>query len=256
MMMTDSLESREDRSPLANTGTKRRADKQDQSSKTKRGKAAQTASDLIQVVLADDHRIMREGLTRLLEDSRDLEVIGQAEDGRQAITMTLQLKPSVLVLDYSLPDMDGTAVTKKIHESRPDMPILMLTMHDNIHYVLKAMEAGAAGYLVKSDATEELVQAIHVVHEGRSYISPHLSEAVADHLRKPRGHRVGLAKLSTREFELLGCLVQGMTLQAAAKHLHVSESTVSTYRSRLLNKLDVNNNAQLIRFALDQGVKG
>ena len=250
MLMLDSLEPREERSPLGNTGTKQLADKRGQSSKAKRGKATRTSSDLIQVVLADDHRIMREGLTRLLE------VIGQSEDGRQAITMTLQLKPSVLVLDYSLPDMDGTAVTKKIHESRPDMPILMLTMHDNIHYVLKAMEAGAAGYLVKSDATEELVQAIHVVHEGRSYISPHLSEAVADHLRKPRGHRVGLAKLSTREFELLGCLVQGMTLQTAAKHLHVSESTVSTYRSRLLNKLDVKNNAQLIRFALDQGVDG
>ncbi len=215
-----------------------------------------TSPECVRVLLADDHPVVREGMARILDESEGIAIVGQAGCGKDAIRLVGELQPDVLLLDFSLPDLDGTAVTLKLNEQYPDVRVLILTMHENIHYVLKALEAGAAGYLVKSDAPEELIKAIGVVHRGASYITPRLAESVAEHLRKPRGSRVGLAKLSAREFELLRCLVRGLNLQQAAEHMIVSESTVSTYRHRLLTKLEVENNAQLIRFALDHGIDG
>lgn len=208
----------------------------------------------IRVLLADDHEIMRAGLARILEDVEDITVVGQATGGLEALSMTAELEPDVLMLDFSMPDLDGTEVTAKLEQSHPDVKIVVLTMHENIHYVLKAMEAGASGYIVKADAPSELEKAIRAVHGGRSYITERLQGAVASHLRTPRGNRVGLAKLSPREFQLLRLVVRGLNLQQAAEAMRITESTASTYRKRLLDKLGVENNAQLMRFALENGI--
>jgi len=210
----------------------------------------------IRVVLVDDHQMVRQGLAQVLEESQGIKVVGQAGGGLDAIAVVGELHPAVVVLDYGLPDLDGPGVTQRLRKEHPDVRIVILTVHDNIHYVLKSMDAGAQGFVVKSDATEELVKAIHQVAEGKSYISPRLSEKVAQHLRGPKGKHVGLDKLSQREFELLRLMGRGMSLQECAGQMRISESTASTYRARLMTKLELGNTAQIIRFAIENGITG
>lgn len=215
-----------------------------------------TAMAEIRVVLVDDHQMVRQGLAHLLEESQGIKVVGQSGDGADALAVVAAVSPQVVVLDYTLPDLDGPAVTLRLRKDFPAVGIVILTVHDNIHYVLKSLDAGALGFVVKSDATEELVKAIHLVAAGKSYISPRLSDKVAQHLQGPKGKHVGLDKLSQREFELLRFMGRGMSLQDCAVQMHISESTASTYRARLMTKLELGNTAQIIRFAIENGVTG
>ncbi|HZL99788.1 MAG TPA: response regulator transcription factor [Planctomycetota bacterium] len=210
--------------------------------------------DPIRVILVDDHEVVRQGLAQLLGDGAGICVVGQAGTGQAALEVAASTPADVLVLDYSLPDHTGAKVTTQLRRDGSPLRIVILTVHDNVHYVLRAMDAGADGFVVKSDSVEELLRAIRRVHSGGVYVSPRLAEKVEQHQRGPKGHHVGLDKLSQREFELLRLTVRGLSLQECAQQMQVTESTASTYRARMMSKLEMTNNAQLIRFALENGI--
>ncbi|MFH1726182.1 MAG: response regulator transcription factor [Elusimicrobiota bacterium] len=210
----------------------------------------------VRVLLADDHGIVREGLAQVLKESRGIKVVGQAENGEQALDLAATARPDVIVLDYSMPDMDAPAVIEQLVRRLPRTRILILTVHENIHYAVKVLESGAHGYVIKSAAVQELVDAIGAVHKGELYISPRVSQKVMQHIWRPRKRRAGLEALSQREFSLLRVLGAGMSLKDCAKYLNISTSTASTYRSRLMEKLNLKSTSEIIRFALENDVVG
>jgi DNA-binding NarL/FixJ family response regulator len=213
-------------------------------------------SGTIRVVLADDHAMVREALAQLLDESGNIKVVGQASDGHQALELAVSLRPDVIVLDYTMPHLDAPSAIETLLHRLPDLKILILTVHENIHYAVKVLESGAHGYVVKSAAVGELVEAIQAASEGEVYISPKVSQRVIQHLRRPRKERVGLEALSQREFELLRVLGAGMSLKECAKHLNISASSASTYRARLMEKLKLRTTAEVIRFALENDIVG
>ncbi|MDA1052258.1 MAG: response regulator transcription factor [Planctomycetota bacterium] len=206
--------------------------------------------------MADDHEMVREALARILEESGKISIVAQANDGAQALDAVRSSRPEVIVLDYSMPSQDAPTVIEQLLRLSPNIKILVLTVHENIHYAIRVLEAGAHGYLIKSAAVDELVEGIDTVHQGRIYVSPRVSQEVLRHLRQPKRERVGLESLSQREFDLLRMLGAGKTLQQCAKQMKVSTSTASTYRARIMEKLNFTSTAELIRFALEQDVVG
>jgi DNA-binding NarL/FixJ family response regulator len=207
----------------------------------------------IRVVLADDHEMVRSALARILEESGKISVVAQASNAAQTLEVSQASRPDVVVLDYSMPGQGAPAVIERLLRQSSDVKILVLTMHENIHYAIRVLEAGAHGYIIKSAAVDELVEGIEAVYRGRIYISPRVSQEVLLHLRRPKRDRVGLASLSQREFDLLRLLGAGNSLQECAQQMKISTSTASTYRARVLEKLRLNSTAELIRFALEQG---
>jgi DNA-binding NarL/FixJ family response regulator len=208
----------------------------------------------IRVVLADDHEMVRQALARILEESRKITIVAQASDGDQVLELSRSAQPEVVVLDYTLPDHDAPQVIEKLLQVVPDIKILVLTVHENIHYAVRVLETGAHGYLIKSAAVDELVEAIENVHEGRIYMSQKISSEVLQHLRRPKRERVGLESLSQREFAFLRLLGSGKSLQESAKNMKISTSTASTYRSRIMGKLNLASTADLIRYAIEHDV--
>jgi DNA-binding NarL/FixJ family response regulator len=205
---------------------------------------------MIKVLLADDHKIVREGLRRIIEESGEMEVVAEAEDGNQAIQKALETPVHVAVVDISMPGVDGLEVTARIKAHAPDLPVLVLTMHEEEQYVVKAVEIGAMGYVTKQSAPEQLVDAIKKLHSGGRYLTEKASEALA--LRVVRGDRCSsLAdSLSMRELQVLRKLALGQTNHEIADSYNISVKTVDTYRSRILKKLNLRNNAELSRFAI------
>jgi len=210
----------------------------------------------IRVILADDHAMVRQGLAQLLDDSARIDVIGQAGDGLEAVRLSKEMKPDVLVLDYTMPAMDGVTAVEEIRRISPSTKIVVLTVHENIHYALQVLKAGAHAFVIKAAAVQELVHGILAVHSGRVYVSPAISEKMITNLAVSRSDRSGLDSLSAREFELLRLLVGGTRLQDCAKLMRITQSTASTYRARLMEKLGLSSNAELIRFALEKGIEG
>lgn len=206
------------------------------------------------VVLADDHAMVRESLARVLEDSGEISVKGQASDGLQLLDVVRRELPECVVLDYSMPKLDAPHAIEKLIAEHSRLKVLVLTVHENVHYAVRALEAGAHGYMIKSAAVDELVEAIHAVSRGEVYISPKVSQEVWSLLRRPKRERQGLESLSQREFDALRILGSGASLQECASLMKVSTSTVSTYRSRILEKLKLSNTSELIRFALENNV--
>lgn len=215
--------------------------------------AAETTAP-IRVILVDDHQVVLQGLAQLLGDGTGIDVVGQAHTGGAALELAASTPADVMVLDYTLPDFNGAKVASQLRRDGSRLRIVVLTVHDNVHYVLRAMDAGADGFVVKSDSVDELLRAIRRVHAGGSYVSPRLAEKVEQHQRGTKGHHVGLDKLSQREFELLRLTARGLSLQECAQHMQVTESTASTYRARMMSKLEMTNTAQVIRFALENGI--
>ena len=214
------------------------------------------STSAIRVVLVDDHAMVRQGLAHVLQDGKDIQVVGQAGDGLAAIEQVKKQKPDVLVLDYAMPVMDGIAAIAEIRKCSPSTKILVLTVHENYHYAIKALEAGAHGFLIKAAAVQELVQAVHAIHDGKISISPVITEKMAASLREGKQKQFGLSSLSKRELQLLKLLANGVRLQDCAKSMHITDSTASTYRARMLQKLKLNSTAALIRFALENGIQG
>jgi DNA-binding NarL/FixJ family response regulator len=212
--------------------------------------------DAIRVVLADDHAMVREALAQILEESGCMRVVGQAADGLQTLEVVGRVQPDVLVLDYSMPRHNALSAIETLLRQQPNLKVLVLTVHENIHYAVKVLESGAHGYVIKSAAVQELVEAIQSVAEGELYISPKVSQKVIQHLRQPKRDRVGLEALSQREFDLLRVLGAGMSLKECARQLNISTSSASTYRTRLMEKLQLHTTAELIRFALENDIVG
>jgi two-component system invasion response regulator UvrY len=205
---------------------------------------------LIRVLLADDHAIFRAGLRRLVEEAGDMVVVAEAADGREAIERVHDVMPDVVVIDISMPGLDGLEVMSQLSFSHPKLPILVLTMHEEEQYVVRTISAGARGYLTKRSVPEQLVKAIRKVHAGGRYLTEEAAELLALRMASGARDRSLIDTLSNREIQVLRRLVLGQTTREIAEVYHISVKTVDTYRSRLLQKLNLRNNAELTRFAI------
>ena len=205
---------------------------------------------MIKVLLADDHSIVREGLRRIVEESDDMEVVAEAADGKEAIHQIRKSQPDVAVIDISMPEIDGLEVLRQLQPEYPELPILILTMHEEQQYAVRAIEAGARGYITKKSAPEQLVKAIRKVYAGSRYLSEEAAEALALRVAKGKSGQSPLDLLSTRELQVLRRLALGHTNREIAENYNISIKTVDTYRLRLLKKLSLRNNAELSRFAI------
>ena len=209
---------------------------------------------MIRVFIADDHSIVRSGIRRLLEDQVDIRIVGEAADGQEAIQKILETNPDVILLDISMPGMDGLDVTKQLKAIDPKVRILILTMHAEEQYAPRLMRAGAMGYVTKHAAPEELYKAIQAVHSGRRFISSTLAENMAWRYLLNKEDLTPAECLSDRELQVLRLLAKGNTNQEVADFLHLSVKTIDTYRSRVLEKLNLRNNAELTLFAVQNGL--
>jgi DNA-binding NarL/FixJ family response regulator len=230
--------------------------------------APTTAS--IRVLLADDHDILRQGLKILLSMQREMQVVGEARTGREAVTMTLNLNPDVVVMDISMPDMDGLEACQLIRNQQPATQVLMLTMHESEEYFLQALRMGAAGYLVKKVAPSDLSMAINSIAQGgaflypglakaliRSYVASPASAATASHDHETMNTSSlaqALRILTPRELEVLRLVAEGRTNQDIADQLTLSIKTVQTHRANVMEKLDLRDITHLVRFAIHHGL--
>jgi two-component system, NarL family, invasion response regulator UvrY len=208
-----------------------------------------TANETIKILIADDHAIVREGLKQILADTKDITVVGDAENGNDAIKLARLSDADVLLLDISMPDKSGIEVLKQIKKETPQIAVLMLSMHREDQYAIRSLKAGAAGYLNKQSAPAELVDAIRQVAAGRKYISPALAQELANQIGDDRNlppHET----LSDREYQTLIMIGSGKTVSDIALELSLSVKTISMYRTRLLQKMKLRHNAELTHYAI------
>jgi DNA-binding NarL/FixJ family response regulator len=205
----------------------------------------------IRVLIAEDHTIVLEGLRALLE-KEGFEVVGQATDGREAVELAQRLKPDVAVMDISMPALNGIDAAREIGRASPDTRTILLTIHEENQYVLEALRAGVSGYIVKTRAARDLVQAITEVTRGAVYLSPGLSrEAVKAYMENGE---LSANPLSPREREVLQLVAEGKTTKEVAVILGISAKTAESHRTRIMEKLDIHETASLVRYAIRQGV--
>ena len=203
----------------------------------------------IRVLIADDHAIVREGLKQIIGDSALITVAGEAENAQQAIQKVREGGFDVLLLDISMPDRNGIDVLKQVKKELPSLPVLMLTMHREDQYAIRAMKAGASGYLTKQSAPSELVNALQLVATGRKYITPSLAEEMANQIGDDPGKPLH-ETLSDREYQTLIMIASGKTVTEIAAELALSVKTISMYRARLLQKMRLRHNAELTHYAM------
>lgn len=205
---------------------------------------------MIRVMITDDHAIVRQGLKQILSETEDISVTGEAETGFQAIKIVRQQEFDVMLLDISLPDRNGIEVLKQIRKDRPSLAILMLSMHNENEFAIRAIRAGAAGYLNKQSAPAQLVTAIRQVAAGHKFITPALAEELANALTAGASDQPLHATLSDREYQTLCMIASGKGLSEISEEMCLSPKTVSVYRARLMEKLKLSNNSELIRYAI------
>lgn len=211
----------------------------------------------IRVVLADDHTIVRKGLRVLLEEEIDIEVVGEAEDGRECIKLVSDLRPDVVLMDISMPLMNGLECTKQIKKQYPAVKVLVLTMHTHDEYISEVLHAGASGYVVKKTAPVELIRAIRAVHSDDVYLSPSVSKKiVASYLQQASPERTDdpFKKLTDREREIMQLVAEGHSNKKIASDLSISIKTVESHRSKIMEKLNLHGTADLTRYAISRGI--
>lgn len=211
----------------------------------------------ITVVLADDHAVVRDGLKLLLETQADLQVVGEATDGRQAVRQVARLRPRVAILDIAMPELNGIEAARQIKEVCPETRIIILSMHSSSEHIFQALRAGAQGYLLKEVAGSEVIQAVRVVNAGGRYLSQKVADLVIDEYLRQGEAAVGdspLARLAPREREILQLVAEGKSTTEIAQILPLSPKSVETYRSRLMKKLGLKDLSALIKFALQHGL--
>lgn len=206
---------------------------------------------MIRVLVADDHTILREGLVSLLNASGDCQVVAQAEDGMGAVELALKTIPDVVVLDISMPKLNGIEVIRRLTRELDEARILVLTMHAEEEYVLHVVRAGASGFLLKDSATSELLAAVRALAGGRGYFGSHASKVLADQVQKPRTQiEDPYRDLTPREREVFHLIVEGLTTKEIARRLGTSTKTAENHRFRVLSKLDARNTAEIVRYAV------
>ncbi|MFT3734309.1 response regulator transcription factor [Viridibacterium curvum] len=210
-------------------------------------------SQKIRVLIADDHAIIRHGLKQILSDTEDLEVVAEADGGVKALQVLRNTQSDVVLMDVSMPDRNGIDTLKLIKKEFPRLPVLMLSMHPEEQYAVRALRAGAAGYLSKQGAPEQLVTAIRQVAAGKKYVSAAVAEELANAIGEDV-ERPPHEKLSDREYQTLCMISSGKTLTQIAEQLNLSVKTVSVYRARLLEKMKLRNNAELTHYGLKHGL--
>src|SRR5258708_4000718 len=212
----------------------------------------------ISVLLVDDHTVVRQGLRALLEAEPDMEVVGEAEGGRQAVQLATKLKPNVVVMDIAMPQLNGLEATRQILKEAPVCRVLVLSSYSDDEYVHQLTEAGAAGYLVKQAAATDLVKAIREAKKGNAFFSPAISKQLMEHYRQTLIHGVAVRKrtdmLTSREAEVLQLVAEGYANKQIASELGINIKTVEKHRQQLMNKLDIHEIAGLTRYAVAKGI--
>jgi len=205
---------------------------------------------MIRIVIADDHTIVREGLKQLLSSSADFNVVGEACNGQEVIARARELEFDVLLLDMSMPGRSGIELIHQVKKEKPRLQILVLSMHEEQQYAVRAIRAGASGYLTKESASAQLVSALRKVASGGAFITPAVAEQLALDAM-PHAHASLHSTLSNREFQVMGMLVAGKSITDIAANLNLSVKTVSTHKTRLMQKMNLASQADLIRYAID-----
>jgi len=211
----------------------------------------------IKLVLAEDHTIVRQGLRSLLDHTEEFEIVGEAENGRQAVSLVEKLRPDVVLMDVSMPVLNGIEATRRIKKNFPEVKVLVLTMHDNEEYIFQILHAGASGYLLKKSAHRDLFDGIRAVSSGGSFLSPSISKKlVEDYVRRTRSEAdLGeIQKLTPREREVLQLIAEGQSNREIAEDLYLSVKTVETHKAHLMDKLDLHNTADLTKYAIRRGI--
>lgn len=211
----------------------------------------------IRVFLADDHKVFREGIRLLLEKRLDMEVIGEADDGRETVTKVSQLMPDVVLMDITMPGLNGLEATRQIKQKCPSIKVLMLTMHETDQYLSGMLEVGACGYLVKTVTSQELASAIRAVHQGDVYLYPSIARMlVEDFLRRGKSgeERANYDGLTPREREILRYIAEDKQNREIAQLLYISVSTVQAHRANLMEKLGAHDRTQLVKYAIRKGI--
>ena len=209
----------------------------------------------LRVVLADDHGILREGIRRALEDEPGIEVVGEAKDGREAVRTVLEQSPDLVIMDISMPGLNGIDASQQILKDNPDVKILILSMYSDQFYVERALKAGVSGYVLKNSVISEVVSAIRVLSKGKVYLSPDIAGILVDDYvaRVPEKKEPGTPSLTPREREVIQLLVEGLSSKEIAASLNLSERTVDSHRKNIMRKLDLHSLPQLTKFALREG---
>jgi DNA-binding NarL/FixJ family response regulator len=208
---------------------------------------------MIKILIADDHGVVAEGLKHLIEAQADMRVVAIAADGREAVRVAREAQPDVVLMDLSMPELNGADAARAILERDPKCRVIVLSMYSDREYVRRALRAGAAGYVVKRSAAKEVVEAIRAVFGGGRYLSPRVADVVIDDYADDKAADP-LSRLSAREREVLQLLAEGRTGAEIAQRLSLSQKTVETYRARLVEKLGIRDVAGLVRFAIQRGL--
>ena len=209
----------------------------------------------IRIILADDHAIVRHGLSRSFQQEEDLEVIAQAKDGRSTVQLARELSPDVVVMDISMPDLNGIEATRQITRESPQVKVIALSMHSSRKYVTEMFKAGASGYLLKNCDFEELADAVRIVAGGKTYISPSISDVVVqDYVNGSVEENSAFSVLTRREREVVQLLAEGKTTKQVALCLYISPKTVEVHRLNIMNKLNMDSIAKLTKYAIQEGL--
>ncbi len=210
----------------------------------------------IKILIADDHKILRQGIRSLLASQLDIEVIGETSDGPETLKETFRLKPDVVLMDIGMPNLNGFEATRQIKKKLPEVKILILTMYRDDEYVLQALHSGASGYVLKDVAVEELVSAIRAVYNNQYYLCPSISRSVIEASlgKTERAEKEPYTLLTSREREILQLIAEGYTNKEVAAKLFISAKTVDAHRSHIMEKLDIHEVAQLVKYAIRKGI--
>jgi DNA-binding NarL/FixJ family response regulator len=209
----------------------------------------------IKILLADDHRIMRDGLSALLKNEPDMEVVAESDNGREAVEMSRKLKPTVVVMDLSMPGLNGVDATRQILALDDNVKVIALSMHADKRFVIGALSAGASGYVLKDCAFEDLVRAIHTVAMNQTYLSPNIAGIVVESCKRSQpSPSESFSFLTPREREVLQLLTEGASVKKIAPLLRVSAKTVETHRQHIMEKLNTRSVAELTKYAIREGL--
>ncbi|MDD4053085.1 MAG: response regulator transcription factor [candidate division Zixibacteria bacterium] len=211
---------------------------------------------MLKVLIADDHRLFRDGLRMLLEKQSDIKVVAETKDGPATVSAAIELQPNIILMDISMPGLNGMETTRKLLAQNGTIRVIMLSMHSDHHFVIESLKSGAVGYVLKDSAFEELLTAIRTVAANGIFLSQKINDAVIkQYIATAKGQTAtSFSILSSREREVLQLLAEGKTTKEMAAHLHISVKTIETHRKQIMDKLDIHSIAELTKYAIRQGL--